>query len=45
MWNPKDFGGIKVVRLPWESIWRPDIVLYNKYDQLRHVDVDGCSYY
>ncbi|XP_061185601.1 neuronal acetylcholine receptor subunit alpha-10-like [Saccostrea echinata] len=31
-WNPKDYGGIKVVRLPYDSIWRPDIFLYNNAD-------------
>ncbi|XP_048754412.1 neuronal acetylcholine receptor subunit alpha-10-like isoform X2 [Ostrea edulis] len=31
-WNPKDYGGIKVVRLPYDQIWRPDIFLYNNAD-------------
>ena len=29
-WDPAKYGGIKVVRLPWDSIWKPDILLYNK---------------
>ncbi|XP_032874694.1 neuronal acetylcholine receptor subunit non-alpha-3-like [Amblyraja radiata] len=29
-WNPDDYGGISIVRVPSESIWLPDIVLYEK---------------
>lgn len=29
-WNPEKYGGIKVIRLPHDSIWLPDILLYNK---------------
>ena len=29
-WNASDFGDIKAIRLPWEVIWKPDIILYNK---------------
>lgn len=32
-WNPQKYGGIKVVRLPYDSLWRPDILLYNKLVQ------------
>lgn len=28
-WNPEDYGNITAVSVPAESIWRPDIVLYN----------------
>ncbi|KAI0221860.1 Ligand-gated ion channel 4 [Lamellibrachia satsuma] len=31
-WNPAKYGGIKVVRLPHDSIWKPDILLYNNAD-------------
>lgn len=30
-WNETEFGGIKVIRLPHHRVWRPDIILYNKY--------------
>ena len=30
-WDPADYGGLEVLRLPCHKIWRPDIVLYNKY--------------
>ncbi|XP_055488368.1 neuronal acetylcholine receptor subunit beta-3-like [Leucoraja erinacea] len=31
-WNPDDYGGISIVRVPSESIWLPDIVLYENAD-------------
>ncbi|OWF38748.1 Neuronal acetylcholine receptor subunit alpha-10 [Mizuhopecten yessoensis] len=31
-WNPDEYGGIKVARLPYDSVWRPDIFLYNNAD-------------
>lgn len=29
-WDPNEFGGLKIMRMPCERIWLPDIVLYNK---------------
>ena len=29
-WNASDFGGLVVINLPFDKIWRPDIILYNK---------------
>jgi nicotinic acetylcholine receptor alpha-7 len=29
-WNASDFAGIRVVRVPYHRVWRPDIILYNK---------------
>ncbi|KAK2167529.1 hypothetical protein NP493_1271g01048 [Ridgeia piscesae] len=31
-WSPVKYGGIEVVRLPHDSIWKPDILLYNNAD-------------
>ncbi|KAG5263494.1 hypothetical protein AALO_G00265450 [Alosa alosa] len=31
-WNPEDYGGITSIRVPSESIWLPDIVLYENAD-------------
>ncbi|RUS71038.1 hypothetical protein EGW08_021196, partial [Elysia chlorotica] len=28
-WDPKKYGSIEVVRLPYDTVWLPDIVLYN----------------
>lgn len=36
-WNPDDYGGIKKIRIPSTDIWRPDLVLYNKYVMHFHV--------
>jgi hypothetical protein len=30
-WNSSEFGNLAKIRIPCEKIWRPDIVLYNKY--------------
>jgi hypothetical protein len=30
-WNASDFAGIKVIRVPYQRVWRPDTVLYNKW--------------
>ncbi|CAL8269809.1 unnamed protein product, partial [Gadus morhua 'NCC'] len=27
-WNPDDYGGVTTIRVPSESLWLPDIVLY-----------------
>jgi len=29
-WDPAVYGGLKVVRLPYDAVWKPDILLYNK---------------
>ncbi|XP_043346137.1 neuronal acetylcholine receptor subunit alpha-5 isoform X3 [Cervus canadensis] len=29
-WNPDDYGGIKLIRVPSNSLWIPDIVLFDK---------------
>uniref|UniRef100_A0A6P7FFT7 Neuronal acetylcholine receptor subunit alpha-7-like n=1 Tax=Diabrotica virgifera virgifera TaxID=50390 RepID=A0A6P7FFT7_DIAVI len=29
-WNVSDFAGIKVIRIPYTRVWRPDLILYNK---------------
>ncbi|XP_021921237.1 neuronal acetylcholine receptor subunit alpha-10-like isoform X1 [Zootermopsis nevadensis] len=31
-WNASDFAGIRVIRLPYQRVWRPDTVLYNNAD-------------
>ena len=29
-WDVSDYGGINVLRLPPDRVWKPDIVLFNK---------------
>lgn len=29
-WEPVEYGGVKMLHVPSDHIWRPDIVLYNK---------------
>ncbi|KAG7310537.1 hypothetical protein JYU34_003322 [Plutella xylostella] len=31
-WNASDFDGINVIRMPYERVWKPDIILYNNAD-------------
>ncbi|XP_043669001.1 neuronal acetylcholine receptor subunit alpha-10-like isoform X2 [Vespula pensylvanica] len=31
-WNISDFAGIRVIRVPYNRVWRPDIILYNNAD-------------
>ena len=29
-WNKSHFGGVQSIRLPYDIVWKPDIILYNK---------------
>ena len=29
-WNASHFGGVDTIRLPYDIVWKPDIILYNK---------------
>lgn len=31
-WDPKEYGGVQMLHVPSDHIWRPDIVLYNNAD-------------
>lgn len=31
-WEPKEYGGVDMLHVPSDHIWRPDIVLYNNAD-------------
>ncbi|XP_072941203.1 neuronal acetylcholine receptor subunit alpha-10-like [Epargyreus clarus] len=31
-WNASEFDGISVIRIPYERVWKPDIILYNNAD-------------
>ena len=32
-WNSSAEGDIRVIRLPAETVWKPDIILYNNADR------------
>jgi len=36
-WEPTEFGGINVIRILPEKVWKPDIVLFNKSAPTRTV--------
>ena len=31
-WDPADYGGVNVLRIPSEEVWNPEIVLLNNAD-------------
>ncbi|KAK7116822.1 hypothetical protein V1264_002435 [Littorina saxatilis] len=31
-WDPEEYNGLKVLRIPCKHIWKPDIVLYNSVE-------------
>lgn len=33
-WNASKYGGIDNIRLPYDKIWKPDVILYNNADAL-----------
>ena len=35
-WNKEDYDGLEVIRIPSSLVWRPDLVLYNKYARTSH---------
>ncbi|XP_033176066.1 acetylcholine receptor subunit alpha-like [Bombus impatiens] len=37
-WEPKEYGGVHMLHVPSDHIWRPDIVLYNN---LPHAEGTG----
>ncbi|KAK2505144.1 hypothetical protein MC885_014380 [Smutsia gigantea] len=44
-WDPVDYGGIESLRVPADRIWKPDIVLYNKYGCLAAGVTRGCLWH
>uniref|UniRef100_A0A4W5QNW1 Neurotransmitter-gated ion-channel ligand-binding domain-containing protein n=1 Tax=Hucho hucho TaxID=62062 RepID=A0A4W5QNW1_9TELE len=36
-WNPENYPGVQNLRFPSNQIWVPDILLYNRTVQLRHI--------
>uniref|UniRef100_A0A914VQF1 Uncharacterized protein n=2 Tax=Plectus sambesii TaxID=2011161 RepID=A0A914VQF1_9BILA len=38
-WDPKNYGGVRVLYVPYEMIWVPDIVLYNNADSNYNITI------
>ncbi|KAL3310613.1 hypothetical protein Ciccas_010820 [Cichlidogyrus casuarinus] len=34
-WNPAEYNGLSILRIPCEKLWLPDIVLYNSADDFK----------
>uniref|UniRef100_A0A914ZTQ3 Neurotransmitter-gated ion-channel ligand-binding domain-containing protein n=1 Tax=Parascaris univalens TaxID=6257 RepID=A0A914ZTQ3_PARUN len=30
VWDPAEFDNVTFIHIPYERIWRPDVILYNK---------------
>ncbi|XP_027027716.2 neuronal acetylcholine receptor subunit alpha-9-II-like [Tachysurus fulvidraco] len=35
-WDKEEYDGLEVIRIPSSLVWRPDVVLYNKYCTHNH---------
>ena len=31
-WNKSEFGNIQDIRIPPKHIWKPDLLMYNRYN-------------
>uniref|UniRef100_A0AC34QTD7 Nicotinic acetylcholine receptor alpha subunit n=1 Tax=Panagrolaimus sp. JU765 TaxID=591449 RepID=A0AC34QTD7_9BILA len=38
-WNPRKYGGVTVLYVPYEMIWVPDLVLYNNADSNYNITI------
>ncbi|CAJ0578032.1 unnamed protein product, partial [Mesorhabditis spiculigera] len=38
-WDPKNYGGVSVLYVPYEMIWVPDIVLYNNAESYYNITI------
>lgn len=39
-WDKEEYDGLEVIRIPSSLVWRPDLVLYNKYARTSRTDKD-----
>lgn len=39
-WNKEEYDGLEVIHIPSSLVWRPDLVLYNKYNHCTHPHTD-----
>lgn len=33
-WNATEYGGVKDLRIPPHRIWKPDVLMYNRYENV-----------
>jgi len=48
-WDPKEYGGVEVLRIPASEVWKPDLKLYNELEhstssQMESTDVNSLVY-
>ena len=42
-WDPEKYNNITDTRLPWDRVWTPDIVLYNRQVNKLHKSLDSSK--
>lgn len=46
-WNTSEYGGVADLRIPPSRLWKPDILMYNRYairSQVFHFSFSSCLY-
>lgn len=38
-WNSTEYGGVKDLRIPPHRIWKPDVLMYNRYAKEKDLQV------
>ena len=39
-WNESEYGNVQDVRIPPSSLWKPDILMYNRYQLAINWEID-----
>ena len=40
-WDESEYGGVKDIRVPPSSLWKPDILMYNRLDLNFYTDIQS----
>ena len=44
VWNKSEYGGVEDIRLPPARLWKPDVLMYNRWVQPRE-EKELCGIY
>ena len=42
VWDEAEYGGLKDIRMPPSSLWKPDILMYNRSPVTCHLSHNTC---